>query len=251
MKKLTVVLSILVLTSCNQPTKKNKTTAKQDLSDTTRVSGGEPTGFGGNWVNKKYLDKLLETKSPIASQDVVGIPVLTLPEETNQVAWVIWYFDEAEVDTVKRKDGKFSIHAYGDERELTLSLENDILKTEEGEFIKFNNDETHRENIAEQFLFAGTYNWKGKQVELTKEGKVIGIDTVSGYNVLLSEPHTIDLDGDQLRLESHSGDSNPYGFEFSADTLTIYELEAIYSEEYEGMIVAVKNGKVLYKMIKE
>jgi len=236
--------------SCNQRADNREQIDRQDLTDTVLTSETIPTDFGGNWVNKKYVDKLKETKSPKASQDIVPITMLMLPKETNQKATIIWGFHEGTSGTVKQHNGQFGIQTGTEnEFELTFKLEDNLLKTEKDEFVKIKySDDGHTYDIIEQLLFAGKYDLEGKQVEFTYDGKVKGLDTIAEYTVII-DYYDAGMQVDQLYLGAGYDNHKRYGFQFKQDTLIIYQLDCVQREDDYCVVVA--NGQELFKMTKK
>ena len=249
MKTLISILTTLTLLSCNPPAADHEAQVELSITDTL-VFESVPYEHGGNWVNKKYVDKLLLTKSPKASQEAVLLTMVTLPRETEQEAMLIWSFHEGGNYILRRINNQFGL-AGRDSRDLRyeLSVENDILTLDSNQFIQIHDhEERHDYDIAEQLLFAGNYDLSGKEVEFTADGQIIGLDTITYYSVLI-DYWDAGLQVDQIVLGANSDDSKLYGFKFSHDTLSIYQLNCL--EKQETYCAVVENGLEVLKMIKK
>ncbi len=250
MRTLTTILTIIIFTSCNQQSKNDeqtKTPVKKEVDAKTQTI---QTEFGGNWVNKKYVDKLLKTKSPKESQDIAPMTMLMLPKQTNQLATIIWGFHEGTSGTVKELNGKFGIQSGTDAQfELTFKIENNLLKTEKDEFVRIQEStDPNNDDIVEQLLFKGKYELDGQEVEFTHDGRVLGLDSITYYTVLI-DYYDAGMQVDQLRLGKDFENSSLYGFEFDQNTLKIYQLDCVTRED--DYCVVVQNGQEIFKMIRK
>lgn len=253
----TILLALILLASCNDKPKSTEQTVPENKKETTvtKIKPAEPlkrdaSDFGGIWVNKKYVDKLLASKSPKKSQDVTPITMLILPNNLNQEATVIWGFHEGTTGKVVKKNGTYEILSEeSGEPGQTFQLEKDRIKTKKDEFIKIKVTGGKNDyNVVEQLLFAGKYEIDGKQVEFTPNGKVTGLDSFSYYSVLI-DYYDAGMQVDQIRLGKSFENSKLFGFEFTKNKLTIYELKCVKSAGDHCEVV--KNGKKLYKLIKK
>lgn len=221
---------------------KNKKERTENISKTN-------TGLEGVWVNKKYVDKLLSTKSPKKSQDVTPISMVILPKQVNQDATLIWGFHEGSNGKVIKKKDAFEIKSeeIGDPS-IPLKVEKDGIKIKNDAFVKLKYGGKNTDfKLAEQLLFAGKYNLDGKQVEFTPTGKVIGLDSFSYYSVLI-DYYDAGMQVDQIKLGKSEKNSKNYGFNFRNNKLIIYELKCI--EGSDDYCDVVKLGKRLYKLKK-
>jgi hypothetical protein len=243
-----IIVGTFVFAACTGTADHDGRSDNQKAVDTISTSDTSLTGFGGDWINKKYAEKLRETQSPKASQNSVSMAMLILPSQINQQATIIWGLHEGSNGIVKKIKEAYGIYSDDGNMEHRIIFKNGRISTGKDEFIKIKGGEENSKNIAEQLIFAGKYDLSGKQVEFTYDGKVIGLDTSTYYNVLIDY---IDagMQVDQLRLGSGSESSGLYGFNFNKDTLRIYELNCLQRED--DYCVVVENGKELFKMIKK
>lgn len=257
-KTLIPVLTIFLMLGCKDNKAENtleietqtESSEKKNITEPTKTNKVESENFGGIWVNKKYADKLLATKSPKKSQDIAPITMMELPTDINKEGKVIWGFHEGVNAKIVRKNNGYEIQfKEGDEPAQGLELKDGMLKTKKDEFIKLNSAANKNDyHVVEELLFAGKYDLDGKQVEFTPTGKIIGWDNFTYYSVLI-DYYDAGMQVDQIRLGKNFENSKLYGFDFKKDKLNIYELKCV---EPEGKYCnVVKNGKRLYKLTKQ
>ncbi|QAA81094.1 hypothetical protein EI546_04840 [Aequorivita sp. H23M31] len=254
LKKLPILLSIIILASCNENHKKNDVTIEESPVETRTPS--EPAEnnetrtipFGGVWVNKKYVDKLMSTKSPKKSQDVVPITLMLFPTQLNKEVEVVMGFHEGTTAKITGGNGEYKIK-FQEEPAQTIDFKNGSIRTKNNEFIKLKSFGSKNDyKIVEQLLFAGKYDLNGKEVEFTPSGKIIGLAPFSNYSVLI-DYYDAGMQVDQLRLGKSAAESELYGFAFKKNQLIIYELKCL---EPEGQYCnVVKNGKKIYLLTRK
>ncbi len=244
-KLLSIVFAIMALTSC---TDQNQTTNEQSGMPT--VPGqmpANPTGLEGTWINKKYADELKKTGSPKASQQSANITMLVLPREIPTMVLIICNFHEGNNTFLKATNGGFEFdQSSSSDQTETLRMDNGTLKTSTEEFIRL--EELNQKQdyyVGELLLFAGKYDLNGKSIEFTKDGRIIGLDEFTYYSVIL-DYFDAAMDVDQLRLGTSPEKNKNYGFIYSKNVLTIYELDCEDNE-----CTKVKNGKELYRLVKQ
>jgi|DEB0MinimDraft_10_1074344.scaffolds.fasta_scaffold04220_5 hypothetical protein len=246
MNRASVLLACFVTLSCSNPT----TGERSSGSERAVLVDAVPTGFGGTWVSKKYVDQLLATKSPKKSQSATEITIMVMPESTQNEAILIANFHEGISEFLVEKEGIF-----GFQREENGTLEGKFklqkgrLKTDSDVFIKIDaNPESNQYLVAEQLLFAGKYELDGREIVLTRDGKVVGIDSISHYAVF-TDYFDAGMQVDQIQLWNSQDDGRSYGFQFEHDTLSIYLLECTVKED--GFCVVVQNGPRLFQLVKK
>ncbi len=213
-----------------------------------------PTGFGGCWVNEKYLDTLLLTKSPKAAQAVDGITMLMLPDSTNKEMTIIWGFHEGVRDTLRMVNGKLGVYARHENTLVyPIQMVDDKIKLSnkaiEDEFIRLKDCiDNASQVIAHPLLFTGKYDLDGQQVIFSNSGKITGLGAFSYYDVFM-DYNDAGMQVDQVKLGSNESDAKSFGFAFSGDTLNIYHLNCL--EDQEDHCLIVENGKVMYQLVKK
>lgn len=246
LKLFTAACALLAFAGCNQDP--HTTNEQSDIPLINSQLTGNPTGLEGNWINKKYADELRKTGSPKASQQAASMSMLVFPRELKSIAIIIWNFHEGTNSMIKQTGSGFEFQPQPGGSSQAIRIDNGILKTGDNEFIRLQEIPAKRDYyVGEQLLFAGKYDFNGKPIEFTKDGRIIGLDGITFYSVELDYNGPA-LDVDQVRLGTNVQNSKPYGFTFSNNILTIYELKCLQSEGKECM--KVTNGKELYKLVK-
>lgn len=247
LKLFTAACALLAIAGCTQ--EPQNTNEQSDIPWINSQFAENPTGLEGNWINKKYADELRKTGSPKASQQAVSMSMLVFPRELKNIAIIIWNFHEGTNSMIKQQNSNsFEFQPQRGGSFQAIRIDNGILKTGDNEFIRLQEIPAKRDYyVGEQLLFAGKYDFNGKPIEFTKDGRIIGLDAFTFYSVELDYAGSA-LDVDQVRLGTSVENSKPYGFAFSNNILTIYELKCIQSEGKECM--KVSNGKELYKLVK-
>ena len=251
MKYLFLLSILLILAGCMSTTCENP--SKTDTQPAKFTFETVPTGFGGCWVNKRYLDTLLLTKSPKAAQEVDGITMFLLPDSTNQEMTVIWNFHEGLIDTLRKFRNQFGRYSWDDNVLVNqIALVNGQIRfvngSEKDVFIKIDNCiENAQETIVHALLFAGKYDFAGQKVIFSEAGEVQGLQPHTYYEVYI-DYFDAGRQVDQIILGTHAENAKPHGFAFSGDTLTIYKLNCLESQD--GQCMMVENGEILFQMIK-
>lgn len=256
---LLATLAVILLVSCNENLKEKESVELENSPKIEVPTKNEnpveavkstATGFGGIYVNKKYVDRLLSTQSPKKAQDVTPVTMIVLPDDFKKDATIILGFHEGIMGKILMKDGGYLIpYENSKETSFTFNFENQVLKSKKDEFLKLKTNGNKNDfKVAEQILFAGTYNMAGKRVEFTSNGKITGLDLFSYYSVII-DYYDAGMQVDKIRLGKNAEESKLYGFAFKHDTLTIYELKCLEGDD--DFCEVVKNGKKLFQMTKK
>ena len=255
--KLRILLAFVIIAfmGCNEKQKTQEDTTPERTVEIPKAkkkpngSRSATTSFGGNWINKKYVDRLMATKSPKKSQDAASITMLVLPDNFDENATIVLDFHEGIKGNVVKKDNFFQIESPDHVgTAASFQFKDGRIKTKTDEFIKLNTNRGKNDpKVAEQLLFAGKYDLDGKQVEFTPNGKVSGLGTFSYYSVLI-DYYDAGMQVDQIRLGKSFENSKLYGFVFKKNKLSIYELKCVDSSGAQCSVV--KNGKRLYRLEK-
>lgn len=251
MKKLniTLVLILITLISCNQKSNNTQEKNVHEINKKTTASTKPDKNFKGNWVNKKYVDELIKTKSPKTSQDITPMSMIIIPENFNKKATIIWGFHEGDSKIIDDNNGQVKIRfAENKESELIL-IDEKNLKIDNKQFIKLKESENQvNYNIVEELIFAGKYDLNGQEVEFTYDGKVKGLKDIEYYMVFI-DYQDVGMQVNQLLLGTDFNNSESYGFEFNQDQLIIYQLNCVTMEQEECIIV--ENGEEKFKLTKK
>ena len=196
------------------------------------------SAFAGLWVNKKYVEKLRTTGSPRESQNVVPTSMVILPYTIGGKASIIWGFHEGTNGILKENKGQLGIYTTeGGEADFLLSIEKGELKMRDDTFVKSVARIKDDYRIAEEFLLSGKYLSGDTEVELTPDGRILGIDSLNRLSVVLDyqdagmQVDLIDLGlNDQMKT---------YGFTFKGNELIVYHLNCLQKEDNRCMEVAI------------
>jgi len=233
----------------------------------------------GVWVEKGYIDKLGETKSPIASTDFEGyISSMKINVGQNAVDSItvpaIWGNHEGGDTRLIFKPGKqkntllFRLGEQGNLGELAYSIENNdtILTTylpdekRKGKFfiskyIKIFNTNAGNEGeglyyAVNKKIISGNYasidsTGKNMNIIFTNDGKLTGIPDLNGYSI------NIDFDGgppnnmDEISFLKNEKVLQSYTFKIKADTLKLYETR-LNADSTEYIL-----DKLKYKLVRQ
>jgi len=207
------------------------------------------TTIDGVWLNEIYYNALITSKSPKKSQLIVRNSVVVIPKRVGKDVFIGMNFHEGMRYELEKDSLSYYIETgYNSSVRENIKLKNNTLTVREDKYVKIKSirNKHHRFfNIAEQLIFTGRYNWNGRQVQFTEQGKVIGLDSLKNYLVILDyiEPgHGTD----QLWLGTNQDSFSTYGFQFLGDTLEIYSLMCNDINCYYP-----KFDKRLYQLVKE
>lgn len=204
-------------------------------------------GIAGTWINRKYVDKLLLTKSTRASQSEVHMTMVFIPSKEGEEVTIIWGFHEGTSGILVEKEGTYFVQI--DTLLNELQFDEDILKFKDNEFLLIAESKDARDwDVAEQLLFSGIYQLGDVKIELKADGRVLGMDSISYYTVFM-DYWDAGMEVDLIELGRSPAQVRPYGFKFSGSELTIYELNCL--AYYEDYCVEIENGDVAFSMVKK
>jgi hypothetical protein len=228
MKKLIIIFAILA--SCNNPKEKNSELHQGDVQTVPTLDKTQRAVFAGVWVNKKYVENLRKTGSPKESQDAVTTSMVILPDSVGGRASIIWGFHEGTSGTLRENNGQLGIYTTEEgDADFVLSIEDDELEMRGDTFIKSAAQGNDDYPIAEEFLLSGKYVFGGTDVELTADGKIVGIDSLNRFSVALDyQDAGMEVDLITLGLNDQM---KTYGFAFKGQELIIYHLNCVQKED--------------------
>lgn len=251
MKKLNITLVLLLITliSCNQNSNNTQEKDLHGINKETITSIKPEKKFEGNWVNKKYVDELIKTKSPKASQDITPMSMIIIPKNLNEKATIIWGFHEGDSKIIDNNNGQVKIQFSENKESELILIDEKNLKIDNKQFIKLKESENKiNYNIVEELIFAGKYDLNGQEVEFTYDGKVKGLKDINYYMVFI-DYQDVGMQVNQLLLGTDFNNSESYSFEFNQDQLIIYQLKCVTIEQ--GECVTVENGEEKFKLTKK
>jgi len=274
-KILFVLLIISAFLSCRSNTKQ----AIKDTASTTTASTNETQALikkfkpiiQGVWVKSDYIDRIIKTKSPIASEDKsIGIVTMYINTDSIKNDSLVITANDSNVDygfpVLKFKKGERDSTLVFNGGELGYKIENgdtiliswhrnaDTKKIETTKYIKVLNSEPTDdvsyglELLISKNLIAGNYIMtdtigRTSNVTFSEYGKVTGIPEKNTYYI------AHDLSGEPMSnldcfVFNFPENAQSYTFKINADTLKIFEINA-NADSTESIL-----GELVYKFVR-
>ena len=225
----------------------------------------------GVWIKKDYIDKVVETKSPMAAQGLAsGLTTMYIQTDSlkgdSLTVGAGWNNHEGGDLTLKFKPGKTSETILLGDFDLGYSIKNgdttivlygyDKDKNEHTTtwYIKaFNKQKDLGDGMAyliDKGIIAGKYNFtdslgKSSSVLFTDKGQVNGFKNFTGFSIqndLGNEPMN---NLDEIMLNGADKTQKDYTFKIVADTLSFYDTKA--NADSTEMVV----DKLRYKFVRQ
>ena len=209
--------------------------------------------FSGTWINQKYYQNLLLTKSPKASQLYIWTGIANIPKNnTERISLFIQLHEGRDFKFIKEGDEYKFTDFYTDEinkdgwgikeliKDSVLQIGNDTLL--------FFSESYMDAYVLEKILFKGKYQLGREEVSFTEEGGLIGFPDYTGYTVMI-DYFLPGMQFDQLLMKKDNNEVERVIFEFSEDSLHLY---AINCKKYndENYCINTDKGKKLYALKK-
>ena len=234
-------LMALTFFSCNQ--------------DSASVDEGHPKEipFSGYWVNEKYYNDLMRTRSPKMAQD--ESTCLFVPDSTNKATQFIYNFHEgAGPVQIKYSSNQYALWTFSSDSseqflDSIILLSKDRIRIGKNYFRQVE-AYLKRDNyyIPEAMLVEGNYLLQdGSQIHFSKDRRIKGWAAHSYYEVQ-SDYYDAGLQVDQIALGLNDSIKNWYGFRFSKDSLLIYELNCLTKDKDNDFCLEVEFGKLKYAL---
>jgi hypothetical protein len=272
-----VLLIISLLISCKSntkqiPAKDSTTNAQSDNQVQALIKRFKPI-IQGVWVEKEYIDKIIKTRSPLASEDKVG-DITTMYINTDRIngdSLIVPTGDNHEGSqiTVKFYPGKkpssiriseggelgYTIEK-GDTIMFYTRLDDQTKKIIKTEFIKSLNKQPdddlgyglnyaiNKGLIAGNYILTDTLNSNVK-VTFTNDGKVYGFLNHSKYEINI-DLNTDPMDNlDEINFDISSKRPASFSYKINGDTLNLYNT---YPNADSTQLIL---GKRIYKLIRQ
>ncbi|WP_295714456.1 hypothetical protein [Mucilaginibacter sp.] len=251
-KSLFPVLVLALLVACKSSTKqstKDSTTTPLEVAPKIDIENIK-SKIQGTWVKKAYIDKVIETKSPLAAVDEAS-DLTTFVINTDDIkgdslkVLAGWGNHDGSELTLKFKAGKQPSSIIFGAGELGLSSVNgaNILTY-------YRLDEKSKKTIATQYIKAlsqkpnelgeGTYYLVNKgliagdytmtdslgvisKINFDPHGKVSSFLGYKTYNINIDLNSDVMDNLDEIGFDSFSKDPKSYSFKIDADTLKLYD----------------------------
>jgi len=206
--------------------------------------------FAGFWLNEKYVNTVIKTKSPLQAQDE-NANCITIPSNTLEVTRMVGGLHDGAADMILvKKPDKFQFYyKYNDTiRDVAYDIELlsiERIKIGDAFFLKVN------EKFLEEILFQGKYiDSKGSIVEFSINGHVTGLDNYKVYSPIY-DYNDAGMDVDQVALGQTDKDKKLFGFKFISDSLFIYKLDCTEYDSLNKMCGKVDFGQLIYRLNKK
>lgn len=278
MKQL-IIFSFVILTACN--TNKSSDSNSNTLDNPTEIKTNEiepnyKSILNGDWVETTYIADLTKTKSPYKSQDALK-SIVELNIDTSQtkgdsleigspsihegMSFIVYFkpgiaansFPTSLIDydnesnfyelgyLITSKDTTVLIYHYNRNEKL-------IGQTEFRRVPK--NSEGALQYTVNKTLVAGKYQTidttgKSITVQLTNDGKVIGLSEFTKYYVLTDFVAGPLNNLDEICFDIQTKNQKCYAYEFKGDTINLYE--TIENEDH----VTLTLGQLKYELVKQ
>lgn len=226
MKIIIPFLLILAFFSCKNT--QNETSTNTDSSASVSLEKSI-------WINEKYYESLMKTKSAQKSKMFADTAMITF-NATADTATIVWNYHESSQYKVTKAEKYQLFDANNPEQKPSMEFvfENEKLKIGNSFFRKVETDK-----VAESLLLAGKYETPNGEIELKNDGKVVGVDSLESYTVW-TDYVTMETEIDGMDFTSKSGNTTFYGYQFVGNELVLYEFE--WKDEVIG-----KKGKEVFR----
>jgi hypothetical protein len=243
MKQLITSILFISLLSCNSTNtdreKKPNDDSLNRVSTTIDFKQLDTTlSFAGYWVDEKYVNEILQKKSPTMTQ-VPSISCFPIPNRTKQITRLVSGFHEGGEDLVVLKNGTnyelWDSELKNKRKQITI-ISNDRIKLDNDFFVRLRNynvsDKSGEPKILEEILFAGKYKTdKGQIVEFNPNGQLLGFDNYNNFEAYVDYADQ-GMQVDKFVVRQNASSEKEFGFKFKSDSLFIYNLKCLeYDQE--------------------
>lgn len=235
-----IVLTSLVLAGCNEASEK-----VTDITDNTSIDTSSINPFAGTWVRKGYIDTLIFTKSPRASQGSEFF--YFIPPILGDTGYTFVFHEGGQQFVVKAMGNKYTLCLPSGDSSIIEKVRDGGIKIAGDEYVRLSKERA--ENVSEQFLLAGDYLSGNGQVHFGMDGSILGLDTFSYYYVN-NDYIGPGLDLDLMYIGAKPGMSPEYSFHFVGDTLLIYTTKCIEDDE-NGDCLNLITDNLLYRLVRK
>jgi hypothetical protein len=255
MEKSVYAFLLLLLVSCGERETKKEPTRdittnntvdatldEENAGQIVATKGELPQSFLGYYINSKYLESLKRTWSTKQSQEVSRLSMveITRKGQNSFLRAVLNFHEGGDNDTILMASSNQGIvvSSYDNSKVYDLIIKpNGTIVLNEGkdtyELVKFEPSKAGNEaqaSIVNQTLFEGNYMLGNKPVRFTRDGKIIGIDSLSSYIVntdYIDAGMAFDKVYFKNKTKKYLGYGDEYGFEFRNDTLEVFRLDCL------------------------
>jgi hypothetical protein len=228
-----------------------------------------PKSLYGYYINVAYLESLRSTKSAKESQEVSSLSIVeVLRKEEQAYLRTIWNLHEGGDNQpiyMETHQKGHVISSYDNEKlfDLRIKPNGNIVVSQGANIYELERFEPTSiewgfdvaSSIVNQTLFEGQYQFGSKTVNLTRDGKVTGIDSIAAYYVntdYIDAGMGFDKVYLSMKGKKYKGFGDEYGFEFRKDTLEIFRLNCLqYSSNDDDVCEDHSRGETVYLLVKK
>lgn len=276
MKKLFVLLlPILLLAACGEDSVEDKAANRHEL-----ISEFSPI-IQGTWVLTDYIDALEKTKSPMEASamltgpvfmridpsEITGDTIYVASSMNNHEGYTFYLFMQQGADKQSLKtdhmdesgQGSYELsYEINDDTTLFLRKYNDDKKlVSSRSFTKVTGPQGADSQpygvayMANKVLFAGEYTIRDeitgetKEIELTPDGFVEGMETHHTYYVFTDFMEEVETNLDEMLFDEHTRNQKGYIFDIEGDTIMLFK--AMENEERTLLI----KGPLTYTLVRK
>ncbi len=239
MCKLYPFLFVFICYACNNARNadvNNGNVGSRDLSDNP---------FYGRWVSLRYLNALLQSKSPAKSQE--NDLFYEIGKRLSDTGYTFVYHEGGNQFIVLKKNNRyFKMSSDRDKKDEIFKISNDTIKIGADTFIRVVNNV----GISEHYLFKGSYISGNKSVVFNDDGTIKGLDSNQYYFVVndyigLSMEKSANL----IYIGNSKEKTSIYCFEFTKNALLIYDNKCLEENENKDCVLFGK-GRLRYVLRK-
>ncbi len=218
--------------------------------DTGSMEGAEATAgdsvvpFNGTWVIESYIDTLLRTRSAARSQGSEYF--VCFPRSLSDTAYTFVYHEGGGQFRLAKHGGSYFLMGFGqpsDPKEVTMLDGGRKLRIGSDTFVK----KTDNIGIPEQVLFKGSYQLGAGTIVFSEDGTVTGLDNIRYYSIQNDYIGPGYGAVDIIFLGTIKDPQEMYCFEFSGDTLVIYDVMCV-EQDANGTCLDLEKGALKYKL---
>jgi len=270
---ITTIFASIVLTACQT----NTTTVDNPIENKTVDT---PASFksilNGDWVEPSYINDLIKTKSPYKSQDAL-CSIVELNIDTTQITG-----DSLEIGSPSIHEGtsfyvffragiaanSFQTSRKDYDNESNFYELGYLISTKDTLVVFYHYDKNKKllgqseyrkvpknsegalQYMVNKTLVVGTYNTtdtsgKSITVQLTNDGKIIGLPNFIKYYVLTDFVAGPENNLDEICFDIQTENQKCYAFEIKGDTINLYET----TENKDHVTLTL--GQLKYKLVKQ
>ena len=273
MRHLTIIFAFSLLISCQSNSSTVDKSVENQIVDIQVIFKGI---INGDWVEPSYIDGLTKTKSPYNSQNALN-SIVELNIDTSRIkgdsleigspsihegmSFFVFFRPGITINAfptnIKDYDNESNFYELGyliSSKDTSLVIyhydkNKKLLGQSEYKRVP-KNSEGALQYMVNKTLVAGKYNStdnKGKSitVQLTNDGKVIGLQNFTKYYVLTDFVAGPENNLDEICFDIQTKNQKCYAYEIKGNTINLYE----NSENNDHLTLAL--GKLKYKLVKQ